>query len=46
MSLLQVYEECVSAIAAGTLIERHSSGDKEFHFQNWFEDRLKALGHG
>lgn len=28
----------------GTLIRRVSSTDKEFHFQNWFESRLKETG--
>ena len=30
----------MEAIDAGVLIERESSKDKEFHFQNWFMSRL------
>ena len=35
-----IFRCCVEAIDAGVLIERESSKDKEFHFQNWFTDRL------
>lgn len=35
-----VFRRCVEAIEAGTLIQRESRKDKEFHFQNWFRDRL------
>ena len=35
-----IFRRCVEAIDAGVLIERESSKDKEFHFQNWFKDRL------
>lgn len=38
-----VFEQCVLAIQAGELIESESDSDKEFHFQNWFEQRLRAL---
>jgi len=38
-----IFEECVRAINAGELIESVSSQDKEFHFQNWFQTRLKKL---
>ena len=31
---------CVEAIDAGALIERESSQDNEFHFQNCFTDRF------
>jgi len=31
----------VEAILEGVLIKRVSQSDKEYHFQNWFEDRLK-----
>jgi hypothetical protein len=40
---LNVYVECVNAINNGDLIEAVSSHDKEFHFQNWFQNRLKNL---
>jgi len=33
---------CREAIESGTLIERESSTDKEFPFQNWFKGRLEA----
>ena len=33
---------CTKAIESGTLIERESAKDKEFHFQNWFGGRLNA----
>jgi hypothetical protein len=41
---LQVFERCVQAIRKGVLIRRVSTGDKEFHFQNWFIDRLQETG--
>ena len=40
---LDVFAECVSAIENGELIESVSTKDKEFHFQNWFQKRLKKL---
>jgi hypothetical protein len=40
MTVLVVFRRCVEAIRAGSLIERESSTDKEFHFQNWFKLRL------
>ena len=39
-----IFRHCVDAIDAGVLIERESSKDKEFHFQNWFMDRLVGTG--
>jgi hypothetical protein len=41
MTVLLVFRRCVDAIRAGSLIERESSTDKEFHFQNWFKTRLQ-----
>lgn len=35
-----VFRRCVEAMRLGELIVRESRGDKEFHFQNWFEARL------
>lgn len=35
-----VFEKCALAIENGVLIESVSNKDKEFHFQNWFENRL------
>ncbi len=39
-----VFAACVSAIKHGILISRVSRTDKEFHFQNWCEDRLRSAG--
>lgn len=41
---VQVFAECVKSIGDGVLIRRVSSSDKEFHFQNWFRDRLQSVG--
>lgn len=38
-----VFEQCVTAVDAGELIESVSARDKEFHFQNWFQARLDQL---
>ena len=38
-----VFEQCVLAVQAGELIESVSAKDKEFHFQNWFQQRLQKL---
>lgn len=38
-----VFEQCAIAVQAGELIESVSAKDKEFHFQNWFQQRLKNL---
>jgi len=38
-----VFEKCVLAVKAGELIESESAKDKEFHFQNWFQKRLRSL---
>jgi len=40
----EVFTACVDAITQGVLINRVSRTDKEFHFQNWFEDRLRGTG--
>lgn len=39
-----VFQKCVEAIRAGHLIKRDSRNDKEFHFQNWFKERLDEMG--
>ena len=39
-----VFKESVSAIRNGVLIEREGQRDKEFHFQNWFKERLDEIG--
>jgi hypothetical protein len=36
-----VFRRCVEAIKNNVLIHRESSNDKEFHFQNWFKNRLE-----
>lgn len=38
-----IFEQCVNAITSGELVESISAKDKEFHFQNWFQKRLKNL---
>lgn len=37
---LEVFFRCSEAIRDKKLIHRESRQDKEFHFQNWFKDRL------
>lgn len=37
---MALFREVARAVARGVLIRRSNSGDKEFHFQNWVEDRL------
>lgn len=39
----KVFTACANAIIQGVLINRVSRTDKEFHFQNWFEDRLRSI---
>ena len=43
-TVITIFIKCVKAITQGVLIQRVSSTDKEFHFQNWFKDRLKETG--
>lgn len=43
MSVSDVFRTCVQAIREGELIVRENRSDKEFHFQNWFQARLKSL---
>jgi hypothetical protein len=40
---LDVFAQCIEAIQQGELIESVSAKDKEFHFQNWFQQRLESL---
>jgi len=42
-AVFDVFEKCVKAVQAGELIESISPKDKEFHFQNWFQERLQSL---
>ena len=44
MTAQDVFRHSVEAIQRGVLIQRVSSTDKEFHFQNWFKARLEELG--
>ena len=44
-SCFNIFEKCVNAINNGELIISVSSGDKEFHFQNWVEKRIKDFGY-
>ncbi len=39
-TVFSVLSHCVRAIRDGKLIQRESSHDKEFHFQNWIRVRL------
>lgn len=41
-SCASAFLEMARAIEAGTLIRRANRQDKEFHFQNWVDDRLTA----
>lgn len=43
-TVLPVFKRCVEAIRAGVLIQQISETDKEYHFQNWFENRLAEAG--
>lgn len=40
-TIFQTFQKCVTSIQKGVLIKKVSVSDKEFHFQNWFRDRLK-----
>lgn len=42
-TVFDVFEQCVLAVQAGELIESLSAKDKEFHFQNWFQQRLENM---
>jgi hypothetical protein len=44
MTPITVFTRCVEAIRQGLLIQRVSSTDKEYHFQNWFQTRLEETG--
>jgi hypothetical protein len=44
MTPFTIFRHCVEAIRHGALIQRVSSTDKEFHFQNWFRTRLEDIG--
>lgn len=44
IQVFKIFAACAEAITKGVLIRRVSRSDKEFHFQNWFEERLKSTG--
>lgn len=39
-----IFAQCDADIRAGELITRLGSRDKEFHFQDWFQERIVTLG--
>jgi len=39
-----VFIACHKAVRSGLLIHRTTRADKEFHFQDWFAERLKEIG--
>ena len=43
-SASKIFAACVAAIGRDVFIVRESSMDKEFHFQNWFMQRLGETG--
>lgn len=44
-SCFDYFKACVQAMHDGVLIEKTSAKDKEFHFQNWCQDRLTQIGY-
>ncbi len=44
LPVLDLFARCADAVRAGKLIRRENRQDKEFHFQNWFKDRLAETG--
>ncbi|WP_198407799.1 hypothetical protein [Alcanivorax borkumensis] len=38
-----LFEQCVKAVQGGELIKSAHKKDKEFHFQNWVEERLENI---
>jgi hypothetical protein len=44
MTVAPIFKHCVQAIRSNVLIQRISTSDKEFHFQNWMQARLDELG--
>ena len=41
--VIDIFLQCDKAIQRGRLIHRINRADKEFHFQNWFQERLDEL---
>lgn len=42
-TVFDVFSECVRAVQDGELTKAVSATDKEFHFQNWFQERIQKL---
>jgi hypothetical protein len=42
--VVNLFRACVKAIRENRLIQRESRQDKEFHFQNWVDERLQETG--
>jgi hypothetical protein len=42
--VIDVFVNCYEAIRSGKLIHKESRRDKEYHFQDWFRERLEELG--
>ncbi len=40
-TVLSIFKRCVEAIRENVFIKRVSVPDKEYHFQNWFRERLE-----
>ena len=43
VAVVDMFLQCDQAIRRGRLIHRTSRADKEFHFQDWFQERLDEL---
>lgn len=41
--VIEVFIKCYEAIRSGKLIYRENQRDKEYHFQDWFKERLEEL---
>lgn len=41
--IFDIFKNCVEAIQQGLLIKLVSRTDKEFHFQNWFQERIESM---
>lgn len=42
-AVVDVFLQCEQAVRRGHLIHRTHRSDKEFHFQNWFQNRLDEI---
>ncbi|MBN2266824.1 MAG: hypothetical protein JW725_00590 [Candidatus Babeliaceae bacterium] len=42
--VIDVFVNCYRAIRSGKLIHKENRRDKEYHFQDWFRERLEELG--